>query len=387
MSLSPRIRWTLRAIEWILLGSFAVGLYLNRGVSQILGASVGLPMVYVLTWTLLSFWIPFDQAIWIRRLYVVIEISLVSLSRLMGLNFQILLYIFLAKSLFILSRKEALVVGLVAGLSWHAAYAYTLPGRITLMQEQLQAVLASEGYQLNLVLTSLGCYLAIYGFVILFGSVVLAEQRSRLQAEALTQKIDTLATTLERTRIARDIHDSLGHLLTTLDAQLELATKLTGHNPTQVPAAVLQAKQLSSECLQEVRRAVHTMRQSAFDLDEALKSLITQMQHQHSLSIEMSLQLPLLPLHTSHQLYCIIQEGLTNIQKHARATQVTLWGSCTPTGLKLELRDNGIGFDPNASMTGYGLRGMRERSQMIGGDLDIRTAPGQGTSIRVTVPY
>lgn len=98
------------------------------------------------------------------------------------------------------------------------------------------------------------------------------------------------------------------------------------------------------------------------------------------------MNLPKLPLQTSHQLYCVVQEGLTNIQKHAHASYVTLRGQPTADGIILELEDDGTGFNCELPHSGFGLRGMQERVQILGGQLKIHTTPGQGTRIQVMIP-
>ncbi|NJK63472.1 MAG: sensor histidine kinase [Synechococcaceae cyanobacterium SM2_3_1] len=383
---SHRIRWTLRCIEWILLGAFLLGVLLSYRVNQLLGTPSWIPASFIAAWMILSFLIPFQQQEWKKRLYISCDLVLLVLSRFLGLDFQILSYVFLAKSIFLLPWKEAIVINLLAGLGWHLAYAQTLPARIELIRSRFDAIYMGESFVRTRLLFSLGCYLAICGFVILFALIVLAEQRSRQEAERLAQEVKTLAASLERTRIAREIHDSLGHLLTTLDVQLELAGRLGAEDPRQALPAIDSAKGLVTQSLQEVRRAVHTMRQSNFDLTEALESLVQQLQQQQSIQVQMDLKLPPLSPHISHQLYCILREGLTNIQRHARATQVQLQGRISSARIQFALKDNGLGFYPTAVPSGYGLRGMQERAQLLGGHLQVKSAPGEGTAVLIDVP-
>jgi signal transduction histidine kinase len=223
-------------------------------------------------------------------------------------------------------------------------------------------------------------------FVILMGFVMVSEQKSRKRAEALAVEVETLAATLERTRIARDIHDSLGHTLTSLDVQLELAQKLCRRDPSKAVETIDTAKLLASQCLQDTRQAVQTMRQSPFDLNNALSTLVSQIQPNQQFEIQTQLNLPPLPLQTSRQLYCIVQEGLTNIQRHAQATRIQIQGKGTEAGIQIKLIDNGCGFDHLDRPTGFGLRGMQERVQMLGGNLKIDSSPNQGTEIEVWVP-
>ena len=127
---------------------------------------------------------------------------------------------------------------------------------------------------LDVVINSTGMYIASSLLVILLCLTVLAERKSRQQAAALSAEVETLAADLERTRIARDIHDSLGHTLTTLDVQLEVAQTLYSQDPERAFQAINQAKSLSGQSLEEVRRALSTMRNGVFNLSTALKSLV-----------------------------------------------------------------------------------------------------------------
>ena len=104
--------------------------------------------------------------------------------------------------------------------------------------------------------------------MLLLSFAVIAERKSRQKAEFLAKEVEALAATLERTRIARDIHDSLGHTLTTLDIQLEVAQTLRQRAPEQALQALDTAKLLASQCLADVRRAVQTMRQTNFNLNQ-----------------------------------------------------------------------------------------------------------------------
>ncbi len=215
--------------------------------------------------------------------------------------------------------------------------------------------------------------------------MVIAEYKSRLRAEQLSEQVESLVATLERTRIAREIHDSLGHTLTALDIQLEVAQKLRFHNLEQAFEAVDTAKMLAGQCIEDASFALHRMRQSDFDLNQALTALMEQMR-QNAVQVQWEVNLPQLSIHQSYQIYCIVKEGLVNVQKHARASQVSFCGRLTSEGIILDLKDNGIGFDPKTKYAGFGIQGMVERVQLLGGKVEIKTALAQGTQIMVILP-
>jgi signal transduction histidine kinase len=111
-----------------------------------------------------------------------------------------------------------------------------------------------------------------------------------------------------------------------------------------------------------------------------------QMRHNSALEVKWEVNLPKLPIHKSYQIYCVVKEGIINIQKHAQASQVSLSAGLTSEGIILNIKDNGVGFDPQQIHTGFGLQGMVERVQLLGGKLEIETASAQGTQIQIILP-
>lgn len=223
----------------------------------------------------------------------------------------------------------------------------------------------------------------------LLGFVFVAEQRSRYRAEKLAVEVEELATKLERSRIARDIHDSLGHTLTTLDVQLALVDRYAQDMPEnqvspKLQKAIARSQQLATQCLSEARESLRTIRESNFDLASALTEFGKDMQK--TFALEVCVQLPSLPQQLSYQLYLIAKEGLINVQKHANATSVTLLLEAKKNEVILTLTDNGCGFEQAKVKNGYGLQGIRERSQLLGGRLTVHSSPSQGTRLQVVVP-
>ncbi|MEL6903275.1 MAG: ATP-binding protein, partial [Cyanobacteria bacterium J06606_4] len=144
------------------------------------------------------------------------------------------------------------------------------------------------------------------------------------------------------------------------------------------------AQQLVTQCLAEARQSLHTMRESSFCLDDALQTLVEQMRQ--SFRVKLKVQLPDLPQQLNYQLYLIAKEGLRNVQKHAQATQVILTLTAVGQQVILTLVDDGCGFELADVNSGYGLQGMQERSQLLGGQLTVNSQPHAGTRLRVTVP-
>ncbi len=384
---------TFRYIEWTLLFSYFVLHFLNSKIPGIYAAE---PFNSFLILTclslcfLLSFAHPINRPTWQILIYIFLELILVILVNEMGLGYDVLIYLILAKSCFLLKRKYVIMIAISTGIIWNFVIALIIPKRLEFerlhISERIARLTDTNSIIIRNFINISASYLATSIFVILFSFVIIAEQKSRRRAEILAEEVEILAATLERTRIARDIHDSLGHTLTTLDVQLELAQKLRQRDPIQALQALDTAKLLASQCLQDVRRSVQTMRQSDFNLNEALNTLVEQVKQNQKFRINVELNLPHLPLQTSHQLYCIVQEAFTNIQKYAQADYVKLRGFSNYESITIEIIDNGQGFDLELPHSGFGLRGMQERVQMLGGKLHIDTNFGQGTKIQVIIP-
>ncbi|NJO28605.1 MAG: sensor histidine kinase [Richelia sp. SL_2_1] len=310
---------------------------------------------------------------------------------MMGWGIDLLVYFYIGKSCFLLTRKDILFTVIASCIAWNglsiANFIYRFDGVKEYALKHFNDIYVLE-YMIpvNLVV-GISYYLVVCVFVIMFCYIARAEQKSRRKAEKLAQEVEALASKLERHRIARDIHDSLGHSLTTLDVQLELANTLAKRQPENALQTLETCKQLSSQCLVEVRRAVRTMRDSTFNLNEALQTLVEQVQQNQSLQISLEIKLPNLPLQTAHQLYCIAKEGLTNIQKNASASQVILRGETKFNNIVLEIIDNGKGFNLNSPHTGFGLKGMQERVDVLAGEMIINSKEMKGTHIQVLIPF
>jgi signal transduction histidine kinase len=389
-SLSRTIRyveWTLLALHFLLT---AILLFLNRDITY----PTTLPawMVYgsLTTCAILSLVFPSDRPLWQRRLYIFLEIAAILPAQLMGWGLDLFLYLFLAKSCFLLSRRDLIITVILTGIAWHSIQLFdslhNWAVQADFIRSNLDTLFQPQRFIWSSLINNVGVYLAASTFVVLISLLIVAEQKSRRKAESLMQEVETLAAQLERTRIARDIHDSLGHTLINLDVQIELAERLYQQNSDQTLQVLGVAKKLANQCVQETRLAVQTLRQNNFDLNEAIATLVDQVQQNQPFIIHFHIDFPSLPLQVSHQIYCIVQEGLTNIQKHASPLSVKLGGWTTVDTIIIELVDDGCGFDPFIPSTGFGLRGMQERVQLLGGELKVESAEGKGTCIQVVIP-
>jgi two-component system, sensor histidine kinase and response regulator len=215
-------------------------------------------------------------------------------------------------------------------------------------------------------------------------------RRSLDQERALNQRIEEMVALEERNRIAREIHDSLGHSLVALNIHIASALALWTVDLDRAHTLFQEAKQLGSEALQAVRQSVSALRTDPFQ-GEALKDEIMNLAEDfyHLTDISPACDIDLsqpLSNQVHHVVYRIIQEGLTNICKHAEATIVRIRLQTTVEGLSLTLQDDGKGFHVDQTMAGYGLQGMHERVAAMGGQLEIISKPGEGCQIVVNFP-
>src|SRR5207244_5622967 len=215
----------------------------------------------------------------------------------------------------------------------------------------------------------------------------LAIQLTRLSAQSRQS-----AVMAERNRMARDIHDTLAQGFTGVIVQLEAAGEAMSQSRTAIVSDHLnQAGDLARESLREARRSMQALRPQALEekqLSEALKDLIEKMTRGTTAQARFTLQgkRRKLPLEWETNLLRIGQEVLTNVLRHARANEFKVLLVFDSSEIRLELRDNGCGFDPQRRHEGFGLQGMRERAEGMGGRLTIQSAPGQGTAISIVLP-
>lgn len=234
-------------------------------------------------------------------------------------------------------------------------------------------------------------------FILLLVNALLAEQESRdkltiaherLRSYAL--RIEDQATLQERNRIAREIHDALGHALTAQSIQLENALLFLPPNTEQSKSFLEEAQRLGATALQEVRRSIATWRSNPLQgrsVQDAIASLATDFHTTTGITPNYTQQISQpIPNEIGTALYRIVQESLTNISKHSTATQVNIQLQQHDNTLQLQIADNGQGFDPQSNTTGFGLQGMRERTTALGGKFLLTSQPGRGCRITVSIP-
>jgi signal transduction histidine kinase len=209
------------------------------------------------------------------------------------------------------------------------------------------------------------------------------------QLREYTLRIEELATVEERNRIARDIHDSVGHALTVLNLHLEAALKLWQSDLTEATEFLTEAKHLGSNALKEVRQSITALRVDplkGLSIQEAITSLVKDFQRSSGIlpTVEIDLQSPVTN-EIRIAIYRIVQESLTNICKYAAATKVKI-EIYIDKDLHLIVSDNGKGFELNQNISGFGLQSMRDRTLAVGGNLEVETSPNSGCKIVTRIP-
>jgi signal transduction histidine kinase len=238
--------------------------------------------------------------------------------------------------------------------------------------------------------------LALCVFVVVFTEAVVHEAQARnalgeahLRLREYAAQIETLATAAERNRLAREIHDDLGHYLTIINVQLEAAQAMLDVDPTRARSAIEKAQKLTRDGLGEIRSSVAALRALPTEnrsLPEALTDLVGESE---AAGVPTSLlipgALPQLSSPVKFALYRIAQEGLTNVRKYAHATHVDLTLDGTEEHIvRLSVQDNGVGV--LSTTDGFGLLGARERARALGGQIHTASSPGEGFLLEVELP-
>ncbi|WP_422749414.1 GAF domain-containing protein [Mycobacterium sp. WMMD1722] len=213
--------------------------------------------------------------------------------------------------------------------------------------------------------------------------------RERAHENFVEQVIE--AQEIERRRLAGDIHDGISQRLVTLSYRLDAAARAIA-DPDAVAEQLAKARELADLTLAEARAAISGLRPPVLDdlgLAGGLASLARTIPE---IELEVDLAEVRLPDHIELALYRIAQECLQNVVKHARARTAGLTFSVEDDTARLEIVDDGVGFDTFEhplgadEMGGYGLLSMAERAEIVGGRLNIRSRPGAGTAVTATIP-
>lgn len=378
---------------------FTLAMLLLTAITQLVVQPFWFPMQSVAnTWisdvliVLLGIWTVFPLSpCWpssIRFLALTMEVMVVFAAGLLGVP---RLYYFIYMCIVAKAAWQLEVKGLIAlmvvmfvthtatgtiradGQHTFAANALTMPKRYPfLVQMELQLY-----FIFSMIIVATMC------------RTMISERKTRLLAEQLSDEIEDLAVRYERARISRDIHDALGHTLTSLSIQLDVADTMYFENQTTARQALAAAKELAANSLADVRQSVHMIREqdgSPLDLQGAVLGLVNRARCNHDIAIDLVIDTPGLPVLQAHNLFCVIQESLTNAQRHSRATHIQIELKRETENITLQIKDDGTGFDLDTLNHGLGLKSMQERIESLGGTLQIATSPTSGTTVQACIP-
>ena len=258
----------------------------------------------------------------------------------------------------------------------------------------------------DVLMFAIGLMLAIA-----MAAIAVAEQAGRLRLEAVlgdlrdshdqltayAAQVAGLSAAAERTRVARDIHDSLGHHLTAVTVQLEKAEAFRHLDAASADRAVADARSAARQALREVRGSVAALRgdDSPAPLSAMLAGLVPQAgPEEPQVTVTVTGDEAGLGEAARTVLFRAAQEALTNVRRHSGARRARVSVTLDDREARLVVADDGRGFDPvsrtaggaRPACEGFGLLGMRERAVLAGGRAEVDSRPGAGTTVTVTVP-
>jgi signal transduction histidine kinase len=403
-------------LEWILLGIAVLTAVLPvppiDPPPDLASHSLLLKILIIASFGLLGLRLPIKGSLIAKVLYTGLEFCLVLtpniLDRQAPILFPMLYLIIVIRSCLLFRLQGRLTVaGLVIGSFLTILFVRTQamtfnPNESMRLREHLPLKqLTPDQFKSSILTLNLNfafSFALTVIFVLLLINALLAERQSREKlAIALDQlrhyalRIEDQATLQERNRIAREIHDSLGHSLSAQSIQLENALIALQPDEAKARTFLLEARRLGSSALQEVRQSVSTLRSNPLkgqSLETAIATLVNNFYQMTGTLPDCTIQLPgALPLNISTAVYRIIQEALTNIHKHSAASEVIIHLRTEAETLHLSIADNGKGFNPSQNTTGFGIQGMQERTIALTGQFSLISATGAGCQILAMIPF
>jgi signal transduction histidine kinase len=251
--------------------------------------------------------------------------------------------------------------------------------------------------------SGLPIFLAGQVFIVVFTQITVDEEKARLEVERLASElteanqrlreyslqVEELAITKERNRLAREIHDGLGHYLTIVFMQIQAARAVLSKDPQHALLTLDSAQDLTQEALLDVRRSVATLRSASEDSLPLPERISAMLRSCDSLGIQSELKIigcgRQLNPQTELTLYRAAQEGLNNTCKYARASQIWITLDYSNSDqVHLTVQDDGIGTENTEG--GFGLLGLQERVALLHGELKTTSSIGQGFNLDIMVP-
>ncbi|MDQ3815465.1 MAG: sensor histidine kinase [Armatimonadota bacterium] len=300
----------------------------------------------------------------------------------------------------VLLISAALFVRAGADNSW-IVLLYLLPitqasATLNLRWALLVGGLAVASYLLVFALSGNEMHSYFYGAFRLFFLLLMASLVTSLGREVARAR-EELALANYKNQLAAEMHDGIQQYLSGTWTRLELAHKMIPHDPVQAARIAVDQRYALRQAADELRTLVRRLRSPLLTeegLVETLRHQVTLFAERTDVGAELRVTGAPIQLDPAleHTLLRIVQEALTNVAKHARATQVTVGLEFEPQEIRCTIRDNGIGFDPaqlpaeSDGLSGLGMETMRQRATAVGGTCAVQSQAGEGTSVTVILP-
>jgi signal transduction histidine kinase len=383
--------------SWIFLFSLAAGLVMAIARAEPalstreLAALISLSLVYLFTGTVIFLQVLTSGSPAQKMIYLAFQICLGMLILYLGRGNGWLVMLPLAShSVALFSPREAVIpcVLITLGIAWETSR--MVPNWIPLLQS---AVVFGSAVFFAAVFTDISIRDTRRKEEVERLAARLEEANRQLQEYA--SKVEQLSIAQERNQLAREIHDGLGHYLTALNIQANVVGALIEKDPDQAALALEKMQFMIREALADVRRSVAALRSEELlgkNLLDAVGSVLDE-SRAAGLAVDLVVngEVRRLPVPVELTLYRAVQEGLTNVRKHAQSERAIVLLYYRPGEVGLRIQDDGVGSelgmkDLDLLKTSFGLFGLRERVQLLGGSLNIKTAPGQGFCLEINLP-
>jgi signal transduction histidine kinase len=378
-------RWpfVIAYVILVTLGVVSVSTLIEEGRSW--GLVAGLLVIFGI---LMAFMPDIEKARPWKHLYMLAQtvITTFPITEYMPGVFMVLNFVLSAQAMTILPRREGLIwIGILTITTGFGAAAH-------------------QGWSETLMVIPI--YAAGYLFFGVFAQLLTQSDDARKETQRLLHELEQahlrlqdysaraeeLAVIEERNRLAREMHDTLGHRLTVAAVQLEGAQRLCSQDPDRAANMVGTVREQVKEALTELRGTVATLR-APVEVDLALRSSLRRLAQafEEATGLPVNLTLPeeisQIPREQRLALYRGGQEALTNVQRHAGASQVWLTLMDQDEQVVLLVSDDGVGFPGEpAKETSFGLRGLKERVEQLGGNMVLDDRPGGGAQLRLSLP-
>ncbi|MDQ0340679.1 NarL family two-component system sensor histidine kinase LiaS [Caldalkalibacillus uzonensis] len=220
---------------------------------------------------------------------------------------------------------------------------------------------------------------------------IVSLQRLSTERAEWSERLKQAAITEERQRLARELHDAVSQQLFAISMMTSAVQQTLAADPAKAEQQVAMIEEMAGNAQSEMRALLLHLRPAHLEgkgLKAGIEDLLNELKQKHDLAISWEIEdLPDLAKGIEDHLFRIIQEAISNVLRHAKASSLQVWLAVVQDQIRLKVQDDGIGFNPDKEKhSSYGLRTMNERVNEIGGVLEVISLPNKGTQINVKVP-